>query len=83
MQEVNLVADLLIAMKEGIKSKKQIRKYYDQYEDKFDDDTDKAADRFDKVVATIGKLYPEGLASTEFARIHQFYSLFTAVAHCL
>ncbi len=83
MQEVNLVADLLIAMTEGIKSKKQIRKYYDQYEDEFDDDTDKLASRFDKVVTTIGELYPEGLSSTEFARIHQFYSIFTAVTHCL
>jgi hypothetical protein len=83
MQEVNLVADLLIAMTEGVKSKKQIRKYYDQYEDEFDDDADHLAKRFDKVIAIIGELYPEGLASTEFARIHQFYSLFTAVAHCL
>lgn len=83
MKEVNLVADLLIAMKEGIKSKKQIKKYYDQYEDDFDDDVDEAVVRFDKVIATIGALYPEGLATTEFARIHQFYSLFTAVAHCL
>jgi len=83
MQEVNLVADLLIAMKEGIKSKKQIKKYYDQYEDNFDDDVDKAVAHFDKVITTIGALYPEGLASTEFARIHQFYSLFTSVAHCL
>jgi hypothetical protein len=83
MKEVNLVADLLIAMREGIKSKKQIKKYYDQYEDNFDDDVDEIAIRFDKVIATIGALYPEGLASTEFARIHQFYSLFTAVTHCL
>jgi hypothetical protein len=83
MKEVNLVADLLIAMKEGIKSKKRIKKYYDQYEEEYDEDTDVLAARFDRVLATIGKLYPEGLASTEFARIHQFYSLFTAVAHCL
>lgn len=83
MKEVNLVADLLIAMKEGIKSKKRIKKYYDQYEEKYDEDADEVAARFDKVIATIGKLYPEGLATTEFARIHQFYSLFTAVAHCL
>jgi uncharacterized protein DUF262 len=83
MQEVNLVADLLIAMKEGIKSKKRIKKYYDQYEEQYNEDTDLTAAHFDEVIATIGKLYPEGLASTEFARIHQYYSLFTAVAHCL
>ena len=40
MLEVNLVADLLIAMLEGIKSKKQVKKYYDAYEATFDYDTD-------------------------------------------
>src|SRR5579863_3669797 len=38
MQEVNLVADLLIAMREGIKSKKQIKKYYQQYERNADEE---------------------------------------------
>ena len=35
MQEVNLVADLLIAMIEGIRSKKQVKKYYAVYESSF------------------------------------------------
>jgi hypothetical protein len=83
MQEVNIVADILIAMREGIKSKKQIKKYYDQYEENFDDDVTIMESHFDKVIATIAALYPEGLASTEFSRPHLFYSLFTAVAHCL
>ncbi len=83
MQEVNLVADLLIAMREGIKSKKQIKKYYDLFEEKFDDDADAIEKKFDSVVAIMGELYPEGLTTSEFSRIHLFYSLFTAVAHCL
>jgi hypothetical protein len=83
MQEVNLVADLLIAMREGIKSKKQIKKYYGQYEEKFDDDVVQMEEHFDRVVSTLGVLYPEGLASTEFSRPHLYYSVFTAVAHCL
>lgn len=83
MQEVNLVADVLIAMKEGIKSKKQIKKYYDAYEEKYDDDSAEIEKRFDEVISGIGLLYPEGLSGTEFKRPHLFYSLFTAVAHCL
>ena len=83
MQEVNLVADILIAMREGIKSKKQIKKYYDQYEEHFDDDVAEIEKRFDGVVNAITALYPEGLESTEFSRPHLYYSLFTAVAHCL
>ena len=83
MQEVNLVADLLIAMLEGIKSKKQIQKFYDKYEISFESDVAVLEAQFDAVVAKIFELYPEGLSDTEFRRPHLFYSLFTAVAHCL
>ncbi len=81
MTEVTLVADLLIAMLEGIKSKKQIKKFYGLYEAQFDHDVEELEARFDSVVGGIGTIYPEGLADTEFWRLHVFYSLFTAVAH--
>jgi hypothetical protein len=83
MLEVSLVADLLIAMIEGIKSKKQLKKYYDIYEKEFDQDTDQLEHHFDTVIAAIAALFPEGLSDTEFRRPHVFYSLFTTVAHCL
>lgn len=83
MQEVSMVADLLIAMREGIKSKKQIKKFYDDYEKEYKDDVAVVRQKFDSVIEKIGQLYPEGLANTEFSRPHVFYSLFTAVAHCL
>lgn len=82
MQEVNLVADLLIAMLEGIKSKKQIKKFYDTYEVTFDHQVDVLEAQFDAVISKITEIYPEGLSDTEFKRLHLFYSLFTAVAHC-
>lgn len=81
MLEVNLVADLLIAVLEGIKSKKQIKKFYDLYEGTFDHDTDELEAKFDAVIGAINDIYPEGLSDTEFRRPHLFYSLFTAVAH--
>lgn len=80
MLEVNLVADLLIAMLEGIKAKKQVKKFYDQYETNFDHDSDVIEARFDQVISAIFSIYPEGLSDTEFRRPHLFYSLFTAVA---
>ncbi len=83
MQEVNLVADLLIAILEGIKSKKQIKKFYDLYETKFDHNVETLETEFDAVISKISELYPEGLSNTEFRRQHLFYSLFTAVAHCM
>lgn len=83
MQEVSLVADILIAMLEGIKSKKQIKKYYSQYESKFDHNVNRLENNFDQVISTIARIYPEGLSSTEFSRVHLFYSLFSTIAHCL
>lgn len=83
MAEVSLVADILIAMQEGIKSKKRIRPYYRQYEKEYPADANEMTGRFDEVIAKIGEIYPEGLSSTEFARPFLFYTLFTTVAHCL
>jgi hypothetical protein len=81
MLEVSLVADLLIAMLEGVKSKKQVKKFYGTYENKFDYDVDQLEANFDAVIAHIANLYPEGLTDTEFRRPHLFYTLFTYVAH--
>lgn len=83
MLEVNLVADVLIALLEGIKSKKQVKKFYDQYEVSFDHDTDELEEEFDSIIAAITDMYPEGLSDTEFRRPHIFYSLFVSTAHRL
>lgn len=64
MAEVNLVEDLLIAMQEGIKAKRQIKRYYDIYERKFDRDVEQLDEAFDQVISTIGRIFPDGLAST-------------------
>jgi hypothetical protein len=81
MLEVNLVADLLIALLTGIKSKKQIRKFYDLFETEFHYNLDEIELQFDNVIQLISEIYPEGLAETEFHRPHLFYSLFTTIAH--
>jgi hypothetical protein len=83
MQEVNLVADLTIAMIEGIKSKKQIRKFYSSYENEFPHDVDLLESRFRQVIDMIARIFPDGLSNSEFRRVHIFYTLFTAVYHCL
>ncbi|HUE70326.1 MAG TPA: DUF262 domain-containing protein [Pirellulaceae bacterium] len=83
MAEITLVADLMIAMLEGIKAKRQISKFYGLYEKSFDQDVQTLEMRFDDVIGTIAILYPEGLSATEFSRPFMFYSLFTTIAHCL
>lgn len=83
MQEVNLVADLLIAMAEGIKAKKAIKRYYALYEKDFPHDPNILEIQFREVLNKIAQLFPEGLTNSEYRRVHIFYSLFTAVFHCL
>lgn len=83
MAEVSLVADLIIAMLEGLRAKKRIKGFYKQYEARFDHDTATIEAQFDEVMELITTLFPYGLKSSEFARPFLFYSLFTAVFHSL
>lgn len=83
MQELSLTADLLIALQEGIKSKKQIPAYYRRYEEKYEKDEEEVSTQFRDTISKIGQIYTDGLGDTEFSRIHVYYSLFTAVAHSL
>lgn len=83
MAEVNLVADLLIAMMEGLRAKKRIKGYYRIYENRFDHNIDDLSTRFDATMAVIAMLYPSSLKGSEYNRPFLFYSLFTVVYHCL
>lgn len=81
MAEDSLVADLLIAMVEGIKTKKQIKYYYDHFEADFRHDVDTLEMQFHDTMATISGIFTDSLRSSEFRRVHLFYSLFTAIYH--
>ena len=81
MGDVTMTADLIIAMTEGIKSKKQIKPYYATFEKTFDFDPEVLDLNFKSIMALIGKIFGEDLKNSEFRRIHVFYSLFTALYH--
>ncbi|WP_143739767.1 DUF262 domain-containing protein [Micrococcus luteus] len=81
MADVSLSADLLIAMCDGVQSKKQIRSYYTQFEKDFPYDSDKLAEQFRQTIYMISRIFPDGVQNSEFRRIHIYYSLFTAVFH--
>jgi hypothetical protein len=83
MGDVTLTADLLIAMTEGIKSKKQIKPFYTQFEKDFPYDPEVLAARFQQVISTIQGIFGTDFKLTELRRIHVFYSLFTALYHIL
>lgn len=83
MADVELTADLLIAMCEGIQSKKQIPVYYREFDLNFSHDMDELTSKFNMTMSAIGRVFPEGFENSEFKRVHVYYSLFTAIYHLL
>jgi hypothetical protein len=85
MAEVELSADLLGSILEGISPKKQVPNYYKKYDSEdCDADVTQAARKFDTAMRFIGEIYdPQDLALTNFNRIHLFYSLFVSIANMI
>jgi len=83
MAEAQLASDLLVSICDGVQTNKSIEAFYKKYEDE-SAEMDRWAAEFDQTMAYIGELYPPAeLATTNWARPHIFYSLFTAIAHGL
>jgi hypothetical protein len=83
MAEAELSADLLMALVGGVQSNKTVEQYYKMYEDNAGP-LDKGKDHFNTIMSYVGTIYPpEELATTNWSRIHLFYTLFTAIAHGL
>jgi hypothetical protein len=81
MIDVQMTADLLIGMIEGIRSKKQIKKFYELYEKEFIWDTDDLEKKFNSIIRMITKLFDNNFKKREFRRPHVFYSLFMTLYH--
>lgn len=81
MQDVQISADLLIGMIEGICAKKQIKKQYEVYEKEFNEDVGKLEENFNSIIELVKKLFNNNLRKREFKRIHVFYSLFISLFH--
>ena len=81
MADVTLTADILVAMIEGIKSKKQLKNYYDKYEKTFAEDVEVLESRFKKTMDDFAKIFQFNLQTSEFRRVPLFYSLFTSLQH--
>lgn len=81
MADATLVADIVIAMIEGIQSKKQIKPSYAKYERVFEYNSEDLERKFDETIELIKSLFNEGLKNTPFKRIHLFYTLFISFYH--
>lgn len=83
MGEASLASDLLVALIDGVQTNKNVATYYKRFEDD-EGDIPEGTRQFDETMSVIGELFDErSLKRTNFKRIHLFYSLFCAVAHCL
>jgi hypothetical protein len=81
MADVTLTADILVAMIEGIKSKKQLKIYYDKYEKTFTEDVEVLESHFKRTISDFDKIFGSKLRTSEFRRVPLFYSLFTVLHH--
>lgn len=83
MAEAELAGDMLVSLVAGVQTNKSIEQYYKKFED-VPGPLDKTKEQFDRVMSYIGTVYPpEELEGTNWSRVHLFYTLFTAIAHCL
>lgn len=81
MADVTMTADLLVAMIEGIRSKKEVSKFYASYETNFTADPILLMSNFGHIISDIQNIFQDGLKDTEYRRIHIFYTLFTTLYH--
>jgi hypothetical protein len=86
MGEAQLASDLLVILCDGVQTVKNIEKFYRKYETAEDVPADLEAARgnFRVVMKSIASIYgSDELPSTNWARPHLFYTLFSVVAHAL
>ncbi len=81
MFDVQMSADLLIGMIEGVRSKKQIKKQYAIYEKEFHSDIDDLENKFNSTIDLISKIFNNNLSKREFKRSHVFFSIFISIYH--
>lgn len=82
MAEAELTSDLLIAISDGIHSKKVIESFYKEYDDRFPN-RQTIMSRFREAMDFIGELFGDELRSSNFRRQHMFYTLFCSIYHML
>jgi len=81
MEEVELVADLVIAMIAGIQNRKSSKEYYKKYDEYFEN-MEIYEQRFDETISVITEIFGEDFRKLPFKKPALFYSLFIAI-YCL
>lgn len=82
MKDAEIISDLLIAMIDGNQPKRAMKQYYGVYDDSFPD-KEKYMKRFRHTMDAIGSTMKGTLATSNFSRVHVFYTLFCSMYHFL
>jgi hypothetical protein len=80
MAEAELISDILIAVLDGIQSKKNVEKYYSQYDENFDN-RGEIERNFISIMDMIGEIFDGNLSETNYSRPLMFYGLFISLYH--
>lgn len=78
MEEAQLTSELLIAILEGLQSRKVIETFYKKYDNNVPKKNQIIA-RFTQIIDIIGSIYKNSLPNSNFSRIQIFYTLFLAL----
>ena len=84
MSEARLASDMLVALVGGVQTVKNIERYYRKFEsdESIPEQVEHAVTWFHNTMKMIGAIYSvEDLKSTNWSRLHWFYTLFVCVAH--
>lgn len=80
MGEAEIVGDLIIAMLNGIQSKRSADKYYKEYDQKFAR-KEELTQKFHDIMDLIANLYGDQLSDSAFNTVPNFYGLFVSLYH--
>lgn len=78
MEEAQLTSELLIAILEGLQSRKVIETFYKKYDKKVPS-KDLIISHFSHTIDLIGAIYKNSLSNSNFSRVQMFYTLFLAL----
>lgn len=78
MNEVELTADLIIAMLDGIQNRKIVKQYYKKYDDEFESQK-YYEEIFDEIIYVINQIFESEVIRKTFRKPALFYSLFLAL----
>jgi hypothetical protein len=78
MLEAELTSELVIAMLDGMQSRKVVENYYKTYDDEFTQKT-AVVENFKRCMDLIGEITENRLRTSHFSSAHLFYSLYCAI----